>query len=47
MLVKMYGNDGDPDTRYSPAVCRGCRSTAIIGHPNPQHISTSVVERQN
>jgi hypothetical protein len=47
MLVKIYGNDGDPDTRYSPAVCTGCRSTAIIGHPDPRHISTSHVERQN
>jgi hypothetical protein len=25
----------------------GCRSTVISGNPNPRHISTSIVERQN
>jgi IS1 family transposase len=48
MLVKMFG--GDPrgeEARYSPAECIGCRETAIIGNPNPKHISTSYAERQN
>jgi IS1 family transposase len=48
MLVKMYGNDPREDeTRYSPGECMGCRSAAITGNPDPKHISTSIVERQN
>jgi hypothetical protein len=46
ILVKIYGNDS-PDTRYSPAECIGCQTVGITGRPNPQHISTSHVERQN
>ncbi|MGB6482732.1 MAG: IS1 family transposase [Candidatus Acidiferrales bacterium] len=47
MLVKLYGADSEPDTRYSPAECIGCREIAIAGRPDPRHISTSHVERQN
>jgi hypothetical protein len=47
MLVKLYGNDGEAETRYSPAECIGCREIGITGHPDPKHISTSYVERQN
>lgn len=47
MLVKLYGNDAEAETRYSPAECIGCESAAISGLPNPRHISTSYVERQN
>jgi IS1 family transposase len=47
MLVKIYGNDSAPDTRYSPAECIGCQTVGIRGRPNPAHISTSHVERQN
>jgi IS1 family transposase len=47
MLVKLYGNDGEDETRYSPAECIGCREIGITGHPDPKHISTSYVERQN
>lgn len=47
MLVKIYGSSGEPETRYSPAKCLGCVSTAISGDPDPKHISTSYVERQN
>jgi IS1 family transposase len=47
MLVKLYGNDRDSETRYSPAECIGCRSIAITGNPKPGDISTSYVERQN
>lgn len=47
MLVKLYGNDGEEETRYSPAVCIGCQRVGIIGDPNPDHVSTSHVERQN
>lgn len=47
MLVKLYGQDSEPDTRYSPAECIGCREIGIMGRPDPKHISTSHVERQN
>ncbi|HTR46089.1 MAG TPA: IS1 family transposase [Verrucomicrobiae bacterium] len=48
MLVKMYGTDReDTESRYSPAECIGCKEIRIIGRPDPKHISTSYVERQN
>jgi hypothetical protein len=47
MLVKLYGNDGEAETRYSPAECIGCKEIGITGRPDPKHISTSYVERQN
>jgi len=47
MLVKLYGNDGDSEKRYSPAECIGCQTVGITGKPDPKHISTSFVERQN
>jgi IS1 family transposase len=47
MLVKMFGNDAEAETRYSPAQCIGIQSAVITGRPDPNHISTSYVERQN
>jgi IS1 family transposase len=47
MLVKLYGQAEDGERSYSPAVCIGCRKTPIMGDPAPEHISTSMVERQN
>jgi len=47
MLVKLYGNDSESETRYSPAECIGCQRVGIVGRPNLRHISTSHVERQN
>ncbi len=48
MLVKIYGASNDnPESRYSPATCIGCRTGVLAGSPNPDHISTSFVERQN
>jgi IS1 family transposase len=47
-LVKLYG--ASPDSakgRYSPAECTGIKKTKIEGAPDPKHISTSYVERQN
>jgi IS1 family transposase len=46
MLVKIYGATQE-ETRYSPAECIGCEQKAISGKPDPKHISTSFVERQN
>jgi IS1 family transposase len=49
MLVKKYGNavGNSPDVRYSPGVCTGIEKQPKIGKPEPEHISTSYVERQN
>ena len=47
MLVKVYGNDPEAEKRYSPAICTGCKKQTQIGDPDPKHISTSYVERQN
>ena len=47
MLVKVYGADNNSEKRYSPAVCLGCKTQEITGAPDPKHISTSYVERQN
>jgi len=46
-LVKIYGSPREDEARYSPGTCIGCESTAIVGNPDPDHISTSYVERQN
>jgi IS1 family transposase len=46
MLVKTYESSQE-ETRYSPAVCTSCESKAITGRPDPEHISTSYVERSN
>jgi len=50
MLVKLYGapsNNLAAESRYSPATCIGCRMAVLAGDPDPKHISTSFVERQN
>jgi IS1 family transposase len=48
MLVKIYGEaTPEEQRRYSPAICTGTDCETICGHPDPEHISTSYVERQN
>jgi IS1 family transposase len=47
MLQKIYGAPMDNETRYSPAVCIGCDMKVVSGDPDPKHVSTSYVERQN
>jgi IS1 family transposase len=50
MLVKLYGTTDDPkspEQRYSPAQCIGTIPTVVNCNPDPEHISTSFVERQN
>ncbi len=46
-LIKLYGENTDTERRYSPPVCLGAIPRVITGHPDPDHISTSFVERQN
>jgi IS1 family transposase len=47
MLIKLYGNPARPDTRYSPGECIGTETVMVTGNPDPKHISTSFVERQD
>ncbi len=48
MLHKIYGAPSDEEQRrYSPATCIGSDMKTILGFPDPDHVSTSYVERQN
>ncbi len=47
MLQKVYGADTLAEKRYSPAVCLGCKVETVTGDPDPAHIGTSYIERQN
>lgn len=47
-LVKVYGSSKDiPDRKYSASVCTGAEHYIVRGKPDPDKISTSLVERQN
>src|SRR5271166_2585370 len=46
-LHKVYGASNEPEHRYSPATCIGCDMKTVTGNPDPKHVSTSFVERQN
>jgi IS1 family transposase len=46
-LIKLYGSDPEGEKRYSPAKCIGAKKERIRGNPDPDHVSTSYVERQN
>lgn len=46
-LVKIYGPGPASEGRYSPAECTGIRKERMMGAPDPKHVSTSYVERQN
>ena len=47
MLIKIYGQPREAETRYSPPECIGVQTHRIQGKPEREHISTSYVERQN
>jgi IS1 family transposase len=48
-LVKQYEtpHEKQAQRRYSPAICPGATKTVIQGNPDPDHVSTSFVERSN
>jgi len=46
-LHKIYGAPAENEARYSPAQCIGCDMKVVSGNPDPKHVSTSYVERQN
>ncbi|MHB0977409.1 MAG: IS1 family transposase [Candidatus Aquicultorales bacterium] len=48
ILHKLYGVEREEKAvRYSPSKCLGIEKRIIGGNPDPTHISTSYVERQN
>ena len=47
MLVKLYGPSSEGDHRYSPPEVIGIRKDWVMGQPDAEHVSTSIVERQN
>lgn len=47
VLHKIYGAEPANEARYSPAKCIGCEKKSIIGQPDPDHVSTSYIERAN
>jgi IS1 family transposase len=46
-LIKVYGSDPKAERRYAPPTCISSRTEIVSGDPNPSHISTSYIERQN
>lgn len=46
-LVKVYESVSGVPGRYSPPVCVGAEKVWVMGVPDPDHVSTSYVERQN
>jgi len=46
-LIKLYGEVPNPQGRYSPTQIQGTKTFCCTGNPDPKHISTSYVERQN
>ena len=47
MLQKIYASDASAERRYAPPVCVSCEKVEVTGTPDPKHVSTSYVERQN
>jgi hypothetical protein len=47
MLVKFYGTEPGEERKFSPPVVLSEEVRIIQGHPDPERISTSGVERQN
>jgi hypothetical protein len=37
----------DGEKRDSPAVCTACEKHEVVGYPDPEHVSTSYIERAN
>jgi hypothetical protein len=47
MLIKVYAANPDAERKYSPAEVSSVEVAPISGHPDPQRICISIVERQN
>ena len=47
VLIKHYGEPIGALGRYSPGECKGAERRRVEGRPDPAHVSTSYMERQN
>lgn len=45
--VSGFDEENEPDRKYSPLVVKEVQRTRVHGAPDPHHISTAYVERQN
>lgn len=45
--MKIYGKWDEGEKHYSPPECIGAETNVVKSDPDPKHISTSFVERQN
>jgi IS1 family transposase/transposase-like protein len=46
-LIKVYRTPQDGEKRYGPAEVAGIEVVPVMGHPDPERICTSIVERSN
>jgi len=46
-LIKIYRSPVMDEQRYSPAECTGARKEVIMGNPDMNKVSTSIIERHN
>jgi len=46
-IIKVYANNPENETRYSPCQCTGCNKQVVCGSPDLSKASTSHIERQN
>lgn len=46
-IIKHYSTEVEGERKYSPAKCTSIHKNSIIGNPDPDYISTSLIERQN
>lgn len=46
-LIKVYRTPQDGEKRYSPAEVSSVEVVPVMGHPDPERICTSIVERSN
>ena len=46
-LSKQFGRTQDPERKYSPTAVSFTRAVGYSGEPDPDHVSTSLVERHN
>jgi transposase-like protein/IS1 family transposase len=46
-VIKIYRNNPEGETRYSPSKCIGCSKVSVFGNPDLKKASTSHIERQN
>jgi len=46
-IIKIYANNPEGESRYSPAQCTGCKKKVIHGRPDMERVGTSRIERHN